>query len=63
MIFHKNDCIQGRYKIGDTLEADYNPKLDEMNPKVVGVYRLNLIFIFVVSISFLVYLFYLFKQL
>ena len=51
---NKNDCIQGKYIIGDTLDAIYNPKLDEMNPKsFVGIYRLNMIFIVLVGIGFL----------
>ncbi|MFZ1561705.1 MAG: hypothetical protein WAT37_17350 [Saprospiraceae bacterium] len=55
---NKNDCIQGKYIIGDTLDAIYNPKLDEMNPgNFVGTYRLNMIFIFLVGIAFLVYIY------
>jgi hypothetical protein len=54
-----NDCIRGRYKIGDTLEATYNPKLDEMNPKdFVGVYRINVIFMSMLGLGFVIYLFY-----
>lgn len=54
-----NDCIRGRYKIGDTLEATYNPKLDEMNPgNFVGTYRLKRDFVFLLGLAFSLYLFY-----
>ena len=55
---NKNDCIQGKYNIGDTLEATYNSKLDEMNPSVIGVYRLYIIYMALVGIVFLLYLFF-----
>ncbi|TXB59445.1 hypothetical protein [Phaeodactylibacter luteus] len=55
---NKNDCIQGKYNIGDTLEATYNSKLDEMNPgNFVGTYKLNRDFMILVGIVFLLYLF------
>jgi hypothetical protein len=54
----KIDCIYGKYNIGDTLEATYNSKLDEMNPgNFVGVYRLCMIFVTLTGIVFLLYLF------
>ncbi len=57
---NKNDCIEGKYMIGDTIDAIYNPKLDEMNPaSFVGVYRLNMIFIVLVGIGFLIYIYFL----
>ena len=56
---NKNDCIQGKYNIGDTLEATYNYKLDKMNSKnFTGVYRLYIIYIVLVGIGFLLYLFF-----
>ncbi len=37
---NKNDCIQGRYKIGDKINTIYNPPLDEIAPdNFVGDYR------------------------
>jgi hypothetical protein len=55
---NKNDCIEGKYRIGDTLDAVYNARLDEMNPNdFVGVYRLNMIFIILVGIGFLIYVY------
>lgn len=55
---NKNDCIEGKYRIGDTLDAIYNPRLDEMNPSdFVGVYRLNMVFIVLVGLAFLVYIY------
>lgn len=55
---NKNDCIEGKYRIGDTLDAIYNPRLDEMNPKdFVGVYRLNKVFIVLVGIALFVYIY------
>ena len=57
---NKNDCIQGRYRIGDSLEAIYNPKLDEVNPgSFVGTYRLNMTFLVLVGIGFFIYVLYL----
>jgi hypothetical protein len=54
-----NDCIRGRYKIGDTLEATYNPKLDEMNPgNFVGTYKLKRDFVVLLGLGFVIYLFY-----
>jgi hypothetical protein len=56
---NKNDCIQGKYNIGDTLEATYNSKLDEMNSKnFKGVYRLYIIYMVLVGLGFLLYLFF-----
>ena len=56
---NKNDCIKGRYNIGDTLEATYNPKLDEINPKnFAGVYRLYTLYMVLVGSGFSLYLFF-----
>ena len=56
---NKNDCIQGKYNIGDTLEAIYNSKLDEMNPgNFMGTYKLYRDFMALVGIVFLLYLFF-----
>jgi hypothetical protein len=43
-----NDCINGKYMIGDKLEAEYNPKLDDMQPKYIlsyGAWWLLLLFL------------------
>ena len=54
---NKNDCIQGRYNIGDTLEATYNYKLEELNPgHFVGVYRVYMVSLVLVGIVFILYL-------
>ncbi|MEZ4829534.1 MAG: hypothetical protein R3C61_25105 [Bacteroidia bacterium] len=56
---NKNDCIQGKYNIGDTLDATYNSKLDELNPgNFVGVYRLYVAFLALIGIAFFLYLFF-----
>jgi uncharacterized membrane protein len=55
---NKNDCIQGKYKIGDIIEATYNPKLDIVNPAdFIGVFRWNIIFLLIVLILFLLFIF------
>ena len=57
---NKNDCIQGKYRIGDELEAIYNPKLDEfISGSLVGNYRLNMTFLVLVGIGFFIYVLYL----
>lgn len=48
---NKNDCIQGKYSIGDTIKATYNRKVDEMNPKsFLGVYRISKVIVIIISL-------------
>ena len=55
---NKNDCIQGKYNLGSTLQATYNTRLNEMNPgNFLGVYRLYMIFLIIVGMVFIFYLF------
>ena len=58
LAINKNDCIQARYGIGDEIATIYNSKLDELNPKDFrGVYRLYMIYMFLVAIGFVFYIF------
>lgn len=53
----KNECIQGKYRIGDYLNVMYNSRLDRMNAFPLGSYRLNMFFLCLVGVLFLIYLY------
>lgn len=53
---NKNDCIQGRYSIGEVLSATYNTKTREINPRnFKGSYRLGVGFLVTLILVFLLY--------
>lgn len=57
MSVNKNDCINGRYKIGYKFFTNYNSKVDKIyNGSFEGAYRWNFAFASMVLIVYLIYL-------